>query len=235
MILFYTTEIKDNHAVLNQEETRHCTQVLRKQIGDNIHLVDGQGNFYEARIVEISKKACLVEIIETIANFNSRNFYLHIAIAPTKNMDRLEWFVEKATEIGIDEITPILCQRSERKKLRVDRLEKKALSAMKQSLKATLPIIHKLTPFKEAIQQSPDISLRLMAQGGQKNSLKDNYTPNTAVYILIGPEGDFTDTEKELALANGFHGVHMGNSRLRTETAGLVACHTINLLNEGQL
>jgi len=233
MILFYTTEIKENHAVLNQEETRHCTHVLRKQLGDIIQLVDGKGNFYEARIIEISKKACLVEIIETIANFNSRDFYLHIGIAPTKNMDRLEWFVEKATEIGIDEITPILCQRSERKKLRIDRLEKKALSAMKQSLKASLPIIHELTPFKEAIQQSPDISLRLVAQGGQKKSLKDNYTPNKAVYILIGPEGDFTDTEKELAFANGFQGVHMGNSRLRTETAGLVACHTVNLLNEG--
>jgi len=102
MILFYTTEIKENHAVLNQEETRHCTHVLRKQLGDIIQLVDGKGNFYEARIIEISKKACLVEIIETIANFNSRDFYLHIGIAPTKNMDRLEWFVEKATEIGID-------------------------------------------------------------------------------------------------------------------------------------
>ena len=233
MILFYTTEIKGNHAVLDKEETRHCTHVLRKQLGDTIQLVDGKGNFYKARIIEISKKACLVEITETISNFNSRDFYLHIGIAPTKNMDRLEWFVEKATEIGIDEITPILCQRSERKKLRVDRLEKKALSAMKQSLKASLPIIHELTPFKEAIQQSSDISLRLMAQGGQKNSLKDNYTPNAAVYILIGPEGDFTDVEKEMAFANGFQGVHMGNSRLRTETAGLVACHTVNLLNEG--
>lgn len=232
MILFYTTEIQGNHAILDQEETRHCTQVLRKQLGDIVHLVDGKGNFYEARIIEIKKKACLLDIVKTVANFNSRSYYLHIGIAPTKNMDRLEWFVEKATEIGIDEITPILCQRSERKKVRVDRLEKKALSAMKQSLKASLPIINELTPFKKAVTLSAHISSRFIAQGGQKGHLQDNYSSGAAVYILIGPEGDFSDGEKELALSNGFQGVHMGKSRLRTETAGVVACHTINLLNE---
>ena len=129
MILFYTTSIQGNHAILEAEEVRHCAQVLRKKVGDLIHIVDGMGTLYESKIIEIQKKVCLAEILSTTPHFNTRSFHLHLAIAPTKNMDRLEWLVEKTTEIGISEITPILCHHSERRKLRIDRLQKKALSA----------------------------------------------------------------------------------------------------------
>jgi len=231
MILFYTTNIQGDIATLDPLETRHCTQVLRRQIGDTIQLVDGKGGYYEATLIDIKKKACLAQITKQVEHFDNRSFYLHIGIAPTKNMDRLEWFVEKATEIGIDEITPILCQRSERRKLRVDRLEKKALAAMKQSLKASLPIINELTPFNKAIPLAKDLPCKFIAQGLEKNSLRDNYPSGKDVYILIGPEGDFTPEEMDFAYANGFTGANLGKSRLRTETAGLVACHTMNLLN----
>lgn len=233
MILFYTTNIQGNHAILEAEESRHCTQVLRKGVGDIIHIVDGKGGYYESKIIEVNKKACLAEILTTTAAFNRRQFALHVAIAPTKNMDRLEWFVEKATEIGISEITPILCQHSERRKLRIDRLVKKAIAAMKQSLKAELPLIHELTPFKKALVPSEENAIKLIAQGGQNTSLKDNYLLGKSVYIMIGPEGDFSADELQMAEAAGFKGVHLGKSRLRTETAGIVACHTLNLLNQG--
>ncbi len=232
MILFYTTSIQGNHVLLEAEEARHCTQVLRKSVGDIIHVVDGKGVLYESKIIEIKKKACLAEILSTTPNFNTRTFHLHLAIAPTKNMDRLEWLVEKATEIGISEITPIVCHHSERRKLRIDRLEKKALSAMKQSLKAELPIIHELTSFKDAIASSKENTIRLIAQGNQNKRIQNNYIAGQPVYILIGPEGDFSEKELQLAAAAGFQGVHLGKSRLRTETAGLVACHTLNLLNQ---
>ena len=232
MILFYTNDIQGKTAILHTEEARHCTQVLRKKVGDIISFVDGKGSYFEATIIEITRKTCTTQIIKQVSSFNKRNFYLHLGIAPTKNMDRLEWLVEKATEIGIDEITPILCQRSERRKLRIDRLEKKALSAMKQSLKATLPIINALTPFKEALQLADANFSKMIAQGAADTALQDNYQAKKNVYILIGPEGDFTTEEMEAALTVGFTGVHLGKSRLRTETAGLVACHTVNLLNQ---
>ena len=232
MILFYTTNIQGNLAVLEAEESRHCTQVLRKRVGDTLHFVDGKGTLYEGTLLEIQKKSCTIQIVHTTPQYNARPFALHIGIAPTKNMDRLEWFVEKATEIGISEITPLLCQHSERRKLRVDRLVKKATAAMKQSLKAELPIIHELTPFKEAIRKSQQTTVKLIAQGNQNTAIQDNYTYGNPVYILIGPEGDFSNEELTLAFEAGFKGVHLGTSRLRTETAGLVACHTLNFLNQ---
>jgi len=232
MILFYTSDIQGTTAILHTEEARHCTQVVRKRVGEVIPIVDGKGSYYEATIIEITKKTCVTKIIKQDPSFSKRNFHLHIGIAPTKNMDRLEWFVEKATEIGIDEITPILCQRSERRRVRIDRLEKKALSAMKQSLKATLPIVNDLTLFKEAIQIKDTNSLKMIAQGAAAIALQDNYQAKKNVYILIGPEGDFTNDEMEAALTAGFQGVNLGRNRLRTETAGLVACHTANLLNQ---
>lgn len=231
MILFYTTNIQGDLAFLEAEENKHCTQVLRKKEGDTIHFVDGRGTLYKGVIIEIKKQFCGIQIQETTPQFNLRPFSLHIGIAPTKNRDRLEWFVEKATEIGVSEITPLLCQRSERRKLRTDRLIKKAVAAMKQSLKAELPIIHELTPFKDALRQTED-TVKLIAQGNQNTLIQDNYSIGKPVYILIGPEGDFSATELQVAFEAGFKGIHLGNSRLRTETAGLVACHTLNFLNQ---
>lgn len=237
MILFYTTHIEKNTAYLPEEEARHCVQVLRKKIGDSLYFVDGKGGYYEGQITETGKKRCIIEIEKHLPHFQQRHHRLHIAIAPTKNINRLEWFLEKSTEIGIDTITPILCQRSERKKVRLDRLEKILVSAMKQSVKAYLPQLQPLVRFKEWIKSLnlPSPTQKFIAHcdaAFEKLPLKDNYEVGKDVCILIGPEGDFSPEEIQLVMQHGFSGVSLGQSRLRTETAGIVACHTINLLNE---
>ncbi|MEM1123846.1 MAG: 16S rRNA (uracil(1498)-N(3))-methyltransferase [Bacteroidota bacterium] len=233
MILFYTKNIDGNIAHLDQEQARHCVQVMRKKEGDAISFVDGEGGFYEGIIQETGKKKCIIQIIQNKQGFNKRSFNLHIAIAPTKNINRLEWFLEKATEIGIDEITPIICHHSERRNVKTDRLRKIIVAAMKQSLKAYLPILHEPLSFKQFMQlHRTTTDIKYIAQGAENAALKDNYQGQKDVLLLIGPEGDFSKNELELAYGNGFQGVHLGKSRLRTETAGIVACHTLNLLNE---
>jgi 16S rRNA (uracil1498-N3)-methyltransferase len=234
MQLFYTTEIDTATAVLTGEEARHCVQVLRKRVGDSIHIVDGKGGMYEGLIAKISGKECIVDIQKNEQQYGKRPFYLHIAIAPTKNIARFEWFLEKAAEIGIDEITPIRCARSEREKLRLERLDKILVSAMKQSLKAYLPRLNPLASFEELVGGQVNAEARFIAwcAPAVNTHLKDNYLPGQSVCILIGPEGDFTDREVHLAFDNGFKAVSLGKSRLRTETAGLAACHTVNLLND---
>ena len=232
MILFYTSDIDGNIARLDAEQARHCVQVLRKKEGDTISFVDGQGGFHEGIIHETGKKKCVIQISKTQQEFNKRPFNLHIAIAPTKNTNRLEWFLEKATEIGIDEITPIICHHSERRKLRTDRLQKILVAAMKQSLKAYLPILNEPISFKQFIQLPRTNLVKYIAQGAENAALKDNYSAKKDVLLLIGPEGDFSPTELSMAYDNGFQGINLGKSRLRTETAGIVACHTLNLLNE---
>lgn len=232
MILFYTNYIDGNIARLDQDQARHCVQVLRKKVGDAISFVDGEGGFYEGIIQETGKKKCVIQILQNKQGFNKRPFNLHIAIAPTKNINRLEWFLEKATEIGIDEITPIICHHSERRHLKTDRLRKIIVAAMKQSLKAYLPILHEPLSFKQFMQLHRTTEVKYIAQGAESIALKDNYSMQKDVLLLIGPEGDFSKDELALAYENGFQGVHMGKNRLRTETAGIVACHTLNLLNE---
>ena len=237
MTLFYTNQIEANTAYLSEEEARHCIQVLRKKVGDRLQWVDGRGGFYEGQITETGKKKCIINIQKHIPTFQKRDYHIHIAIAPTKNIHRLEWFLEKTTEIGIDSITPILCQRSERKKIRLDRLEKILVAAMKQSLKAYLPDLQALTPFNQFIEQKKMASTtkKFIAHcnnGFEKLALKDNYQTGKDVCILIGPEGDFSPKEIQLAVQYGFSGASLGKSRLRTETAGIVACHTIHLLND---
>ena len=227
MQLFYCPEILNDSHYLNSEESKHCIKVLRKSEGDLINLIDGVGGFYEARITLASQKKVLFEIEKQWAEAK-RDYKLHIAIAPTKNNDRLEWFLEKVTEIGIDEITPIICHHSERKVIKEERLKKIILSATKQSLKATIPVLNSITTFKEFISIR-HISNCFIAHCEESNkmSLKSEIAKNTT--ILIGPEGDFSATEIEAALLNKFTPVSLGNSRLRTETAGIVACHTIAL------
>ena len=234
MQLFYAHQILDQLATLSEEEARHCNQVLRKKIGDNITFFDGNGNWYEGVIIFSNKKKVEIEISKTWKHVQNRNFYIHIAIAPTKNINRLEWFLEKATEIGIDEITPLLCHRSERKKIRNDRLEKIILSATKQSLKANLPILNPLTKFNKFIAQQDSFEnfQKFIAYCEYETNpqLKDNYEKGKNVIILIGPEGDFHPDEVNLARQHGFQSIGLGKERLRTETAGIVACHTVNLL-----
>jgi 16S rRNA (uracil1498-N3)-methyltransferase len=229
--LFYQPQIAQGILHLDPDESRHVVKVLRKKLGDKLHLTDGKGVFYEATITNPDTRKCVFDINKTIAE-PKRNFVIHIAISPTKNTDRIEWFVEKSVEFGIDRITLLECDHTERQHIKVERLEKMAISAMKQSLKATLPAIHPLTSFRNFII-SRDESEKYIAHVDKENKslLKNLVKPETSYVILIGPEGDFSDEELMLAEAEGFKKVSLGPSRLRTETAGLAACHILNLAN----
>jgi 16S rRNA (uracil1498-N3)-methyltransferase len=233
MQLFYVPDIPENEITLDEQVSRHAIKVLRLEKGSRIQVTDGRGGLYNAVISDPHIKKCRLEIKEFIYEFGKRDFKVHIAIAPTKNNDRLEWFLEKATEIGIDEISLILCENSERRIVKTDRMEKILISAMKQSLKTYLPGLNEPITFDEFISSSYH-SQNFIAHchESEKTHLKHQITRGSSVLILIGPEGDFSERETELARQNGFIEITLGNSRLRTETAGVVACHTVNLLNE---
>lgn len=230
-IILYTPDILSNPE-LPAEEALHCVKVLRMKEGDEVLLTDGKGTFFEASIVQAHLKHCIVDIKKTIEYHKPWNFNLQIAFAPTKNMDRVEWFAEKAAEIGIDCFSPILCQFSERKEIKLPRIEKILVSAMKQSQKAILPQLNQLTSFSDFIKQDFE-GRKFIAHcyDTPKAELKATYRKGENVLIMIGPEGDFSEKEVEEAIAAGFEPVSLGQSRLRTETAALVACHTIHVLN----
>lgn len=232
MQIFYTPDIAVNPE-LPEEEAGHCIRVLRLSEGDEILLTDGKGMFYKAAIIRAHHKHCEVSILESWEQPALWNFRLHIAVAPTKNMDRMEWFTEKATEIGIDAITCLNCRFSERREVKPARLEKILVSAMKQSQKATLPVLTGMTDFKAFVKQ-PFEGRKFIAhcEEDEKKLLKEIYHPGENALILIGPEGDFSPEEIELAMQQGFEPISLGESRLRTETAALVACHTIHVLNQ---
>jgi 16S rRNA (uracil1498-N3)-methyltransferase len=233
MHIFYTPELSGKTYILDETESKHCVRVLRLEKGDEITLVDGRGGFFTAEITDPNPKRCAVNVTKSELNFGLRNFQVHVAIAPTKNMDRIEWFLEKTTEIGINRVTPLLCRFSERKEIKHDRLEKVMVSAMKQSLKAYLPKLDELTKFADLIRQPFD-GQKFIAHCEEQHRelLRNAVIPGGKYLILIGPEGDFSSEEIEMAIAAGFVPVSLGDSRLRTETAGVVACHTFNLLNE---
>lgn len=235
MHVFYTPDINNDEYVLSQEESWHCTKVLRLVVGDVVHLIDGRGGLYEAEIVNEAKKSVTLRILKTTAEYQQRNHHLHIAVAPTKNIDRLEWFLEKATEIGIDEITPIICDRSERKVVKEDRLNKVITSAVKQSLQAYHPLLNEAVSFREFIGTHTDTAANKMIahciDGEPRQFIKDVSVPGQKYLILIGPEGDFSPAEIQLALQNDFKPLTLGNTRLRTETAALAACFEVNYLN----
>ncbi len=234
MQLFYTPGIDAASPTyfLNEEESKHCVKVLRLQAGDKIQLIDGIGNFYTAAITDPHPKRTQLQIISVEKDFHQRNHYLHIAIAPTKNIERLEWFLEKATEIGIDEISLIICQRSERKEAKAERLNKIITSAIKQSIKAYHPILNEPVAFNKFIaEQLTGQKFIAHCEPGEKFTLKNELKPLGKYVILIGPEGDFTPKEIDDALNNGFKAITLGESRLRTETAALEACFEVNFLN----
>ena len=208
-------------------------RVLRLQAGDELEVVDGAGGYYFAVVTNPHPKHCEFQIKETITEYGKRDYRLHIAIAPTKNIERLEWFIEKCTEIGVDEITPILCRFSERKIIKPERLEKIIVSAAKQSLKAYFPILNPMCSFRDFIQQTT-VSQKFIAHCYEqdKQLLQRVYQKSFDAVILIGPEGDFSPEEVQAAIQHQFHPVSLGSSRLRTETAGIAACHTISLINE---
>lgn len=229
MHLFYTPDIAHSHE-LPADEAAHALRVLRLQPGDEVRLTDGQGGFYHARISECNRKRCMVEVIEREEQAPLWTGHLHLALAPTKNMDRMEWLAEKATEIGFDELTFLNCQWSERRIVKGERIEKILISAMKQSLKARLPKLNDITDFVQFVKQ-PVGGQKFIAHchEGEKTPLRQALQPAQDALVLIGPEGDFSPDEVALAVAEGFTPVTLGNTRLRTETAALVAVHLMNL------
>lgn len=232
MHIFYTPDIETSHE-LPEEEAAHALRVLRLQPGDEVMLTDGKGNFHRARISLAAHKRCLVDLLETLPQPPLWSGHLHIALAPTKNMDRTEWFAEKATEIGIDELTFLNCRYSERKVLKTERIAKILISAVKQSLKARVPRLNEMTDFQTFVRQ-PFQGQKFIAHchEGRKTPLKDAVRKGEEAVVLIGPEGDFSEEEVRLAEEAGFIPVSLGPSRLRTETAALVACHILNLQNQ---
>lgn len=233
MALFFAPQIAEA-PFLNEEESLHCVKVLRLSQGDTIQVIDGIGTLYDARIVVPSPKRVEVEILAAHPDFGSHPYELHMAVAPTKNIDRFEWFVEKAVEIGVDSITPLLCRYSERKVIKLERLEKIAISAAKQSLKGKVPVIHSLTSIDQFLSEAPG-GQRFIAhchEDGERLLLSKQIQPGSVCSVLIGPEGDFSEEEVAKAMKTGFIPVSLGNSRLRTETAAVVATHTVAVLNE---
>jgi 16S rRNA (uracil1498-N3)-methyltransferase len=234
MQLFYNPDIDETTETFSfdKEESRHIIKVLRKKDSDILHVTNGLGLLFETEITLASDNKCIVEVL-SIKKSPEPKFRLHLAVAPTKMNDRFEWFLEKATEIGIQEITPVFCDRSERKVVNLERFEKIILSAMKQSNETYLPKLNEAISFKEFIKQKNE-GLQLIAhcEETDKKSLKEVLEPNENVTILIGPEGDFSDKEITLALENNFQPVMLGNTRLRTETAAVVACHSVVFFNE---
>ena len=237
MHLFYTPTLEPQHEnfVLSEEESKHAVRVLRLVAGDRVYLVDGRGGWYTAEILDPHPKRTTLVISQVLQEYGKLDYHLHIAVAPTKNIDRIEWFLEKATEIGVHEITPIITEHSERKEVKIDRLNKVVVSAMKQSLKAYVPTINPAISlnqfFKTQNENTQDVRCIAHCVDSEKQYLADLCKPAGNYVILIGPEGDFAEKEIAQALELGFHPVSLGTSRLRTETAALASCLEIALLN----
>jgi 16S rRNA (uracil1498-N3)-methyltransferase len=242
MQLFYNPDLtkETTQITFDKIESRHIVRVLRKKEDAILHITNGKGFLFDAKIIIASDKKCVAEIIDIQEKPKPWNYYLHIAIAPTKNNDRIEWFLEKATEIGIDEITPIICSNSERRFIKLDRFEKIIQSAMKQSLKFTLPKINEAVKFSDFINQDFEGTVCIAhcepfdKSSGQrkKNLLKSVINPSEKTTILIGPEGDFSSQEITKALEKNSIPISLGESRLRTETAALVAVQNVSFINQ---
>ena len=233
MQLFYNPNLDNSISqfTFDAEESKHIVKVLRKQVGDQLQITNGKGYLFTAKILEADVKRCKASIVSSKKK-HQKMHWLHMAVAPTKMNDRFEWFLEKATEIGINEITPIICEHSERKTVKIERIERVIQSAMKQSLRTYLPKLNPVIGFKDFIaQERKGLLFIAHCRQEEKMELKRRVAPDKDVTILIGPEGDFSSEEIELAYENGFLPVSLGESRLRTETAALVACTTVNLIN----
>lgn len=232
MIIFYHPDLQ-SCPELPEEESGHAVRVLRHTEGDTLTVVDGQGNFYETHITAAHPKHCQVAI-DKVTPEAHWPYGVELAVAPTKNLDRIEWMLEKAVEMGLDRLTPLRCRFSERKELKTERLTKIAVSAMKQSLKATLPAIDEMTDIKKFLEEPFD-GQKFIAhcmKDSPRQLLSHEVKPGAAVRVLIGPEGDFSEEEVRLAIDHGYVPVSLGEQRLRTETAALAAVHTIHVINE---
>jgi 16S rRNA (uracil1498-N3)-methyltransferase len=231
MNFFYHPEISGLEIILPEEESKHCIRVLRLKKNEYIYLVDGKGTLYHALLVDSDIRRVAVKIVKSIPFYGQRLHYLHIAIAPTKNSDRFEWFLEKTTEIGIDEITPMICTRSERKSIQSERVQRILVAAMKQSKRAYLPLLNQVKTYEEVVDGTHAKS-KIITHCNLEDlpTISRDLIKETPALILIGPEGDFTLEEVEMALNKGFIEASLGPFIYRTETAGIMACHEFNLL-----
>jgi 16S rRNA (uracil1498-N3)-methyltransferase len=232
--ILYVPDVSDEELTLPEDEGRHAIKVLRSNEGDELRLVDGRGGIYRAFVQRIDKKDCVVRIADELQGFGQRPYRLTLAVAPTKNDQRFEWFLEKATEMGIDRIVPLIGARSEKERTKPERFRKILIAAMKQSNKAYLPELEDPVPFGEFLERIEDEQAFIAHcyQEPQRTPLKDAYEQGGNVTIMIGPEGDFTPQEVEEAMEGGVRPVSLGKAVLRTETAAVAACHTIALMNQ---
>jgi 16S rRNA (uracil1498-N3)-methyltransferase len=234
MQVFYAPGISGDSYILDENESKHCIRVLRMTKGTNVKLIDGKGNLYSGIISEPDSRKCIISVTEITRDFEKRDYRLHIAISPLKNPERFEWFIEKSVEIGIDEITPLICRNTEKPGIKSERVNNLIISAMKQSLKATKPILNESCSFEEFNSMKSD-AIRMIAHCDNsliRRGVADVYTKGRDAIILIGPEGDFTVNEIDSAVNSEFIPVHLGTSRLRTETAGIAVCHSIYFMNQ---
>ena len=234
MQIFYAPDITDDTYILDENESKHLIRVLRMTKGSEVRLIDGKGNLYDGIISDPDQNKCTIIITGKITDFEKRNYKLHIAISPLKNPERFEWFIEKSVEIGIDEITPLICKNTEKPGIKTGRINNLIISAMKQSLKATKTHLNETCYFKDFISLKHDAILMIAHCDGSliRSRVSDVYTKGRDAIILIGPEGDFTREEIDSAVNSGFVPVHLGTSRLRTETAGIAVCHSIYFMNQ---
>ncbi len=235
MQLFYNDQLDQSTTqfTFSEEESKHLIKVLRKKEGELVHITNGRGYLFEAKIINADAKKCKAEIIDTDKK-HQKMFWFHLVVAPTKMNDRFEWLLEKATEIGVNEITPIICDNSERKIIKIKRMQKVILAAMKQSLQTYLPLLNDPISYKEFIAKNQKGLLFIAhCEDEEKLDLKRRVAPDKDVTVLIGPEGDFSKNEIKQAYEAGFLPVSLGENRLRTETAAIVTCATITMINNG--
>ncbi|MBQ2143121.1 MAG: 16S rRNA (uracil(1498)-N(3))-methyltransferase [Alistipes sp.] len=235
MQLFYAPEISLPRYTLPEEESKHCVRVLRMTVGDELHLTDGKGNMYRCKVVSDNVKRCEVEVVETWPEYERMSYGLTMCVAPTKNIDRFEWFLEKATEIGISEVYPLECDHSERRQIKLEREEKVITAAVKQSLKAYHPVLHDLTSVRDIIAmdfEGEKYIAHCDSSFGERPYLGNLVKKGANTLILIGPEGDFSKEEINFALQNGFKAISLGRERLRTETAAVVATTVVATINK---
>jgi 16S rRNA (uracil1498-N3)-methyltransferase len=231
MHVFYSDIADNKMVILNQEESHHCVKVLRLRQGEEVVVTDGHGQWLSGTLIEANHKACLVSGSK-LSIVKPRQHRLHLAVAPTKKIDRFEWFLEKATECGIEEITPVFCENSERNVIKPERLEKLMVAAMKQSLRAWLPALNPAIKFKDFLQKEiSGVKMIAHCDSGDRKDFKQAYTPSQNAIVLIGPEGDFSEAEVFQAMEAGYQPIKLGNYRLRTETAALVTCIEFNVIN----
>jgi 16S rRNA (uracil1498-N3)-methyltransferase len=234
MQIFYAPDIKGDDYTLDEQESKHVIRVLRMIKGAGVKLIDGKGNLYEGIIADPDQKKCTITITGIIKDFEKREYRLHIAISPLKNPERFEWFIEKSVEIGVDEITPLICRNTEKPGIKSERINNLIISAMKQSIKATKTLFNPPCLYNDFIVMNHE-GICMIAHCNNsfpRSKISEVYSKDQTAVIIIGPEGDFSEDEIKNAIGNGFTHVHLGNSRLRTETAGIAACHSVYFINQ---